>query len=65
MARYGHSVIQVDNEFIIVGGGRSGKGDVPTESCKLVSNSWGSYMKCTMREPQLSKFIYYPELFLI
>ena len=60
-ARYGHGVIQVDNEFIVVGGSRDGDEDEPTESCKLN----GKTMKCTEREPQLSNFAWYPELMLI
>ena len=56
VARYGHGVIQVDNEFIVVGG----RGNLPTESCKLNGQS----MKCTTREPQLLNFAYYPELML-
>ena len=61
VARTGHGVIQVDNEFIVVGGWRDGKEDEPTESCKL----FGQSMTCTTREPQLSKFTRYPELMLI
>ena len=63
MARRGHGVIQVDNEFIVVGGSRDKYGieDVPTESCKLNGKS----MTCTTREPQLSSFTGYPELMLI
>ena len=59
--RYGHGVIQVDNEFIVVGGSRYGKEDEPTESCKLNGES----MTCTTREPQLSDFAWFPELMLI
>ena len=61
VARYGHGVIQVDNEFIVVGGIRDGDDNVPTESCKLNGQS----MKCTTREPQLSRFVFYPELMLL
>ena len=61
VARYGHGVIQVDNEFIIVGGGDGLSGDEPTESCKLNRQS----IICTTREPQLSQFTYYAELMLI
>ena len=61
MARSGHGVIQVDNEFIVVGGSRDGGGNVLTESCILNQQS----MICTTREPQLSKFTAYPELMLI
>ena len=60
VARYAHGVIQVDNEFIVVGGNRSGDEDEPTESCKLNGQS----MTCTTREPRLSWFSYYPELML-
>ena len=57
-ARSEHGVIQVDNEFIVVGG--SGKN--PTESCKLN----GQLVTCTKREPrELLNFAYYPELMLI
>ena len=62
VARDGHSVIQVDNEFIVVGGLDIVQGNQePTESCKLN----GLSMACTIREPQLSKFTLYPELMLI
>ena len=57
--RSGLGVIQVDNEFIVVGGLRYGP--VPTESCKLNGQS----ITCTTREPQLSEFTYYPELMLM
>ena len=61
VAREGHGVIQFENEFIVVGGDRDGGEDEPTESCKLNQQS----MNCTTREPQLSKFAFYPELMLI
>ena len=69
MARQAHDVIQVDNEFIVVGGdgyggpvgGPIGYQDEPTESCKLNGQS----MTCTTREPQLSSFALYPELMLM
>ena len=62
VARSGHGVIQVDNEFIVVGGSRNERfEDEPTESCKLNGES----MTCTTREPQLSGFSAYPELMLI
>ena len=57
VARQGHSVIQVDNEFIVVGG----KGNFPTESCKLDGQS----MTCTTREPKLDNFSHYPVLMVI
>ena len=59
VARYGHGVIQVGNEFIVVGGDY--KKDLPIESCK----SDGQSMTCTTREPRLLKFSFYPELMLI
>ena len=59
--RDGHGVIQVDNEFIVVGGSQIIDADEPTESCKLNGES----MTCTIREPQLSYFSHYPELMLI
>ena len=56
--RFGHGVIQVDNEFIVVGGrGKS----VLTESCKLN----GKLMTCTTREPEIDSFTEYAELMLI
>ena len=62
MARFGHGVIQVDTEFIVVGGGRwkkeDPKKDEPTESCKLN----GQLMICATREPSLTRFAFYPEL---
>ena len=61
MARNGHGVIQVDNEFIVIGGTNGIAGHEPTESCKLNGQS----MICAAREPQLSIFYLYPELMLI
>ena len=61
VSRSGHGVIQVDNEFIVVGGLRWGKEDEPAESCKLN----GLSMTCTTREPKLSNFSSYPELMLM
>ena len=61
VARRGHGVIQVNNEFIVVGGNRYSDEDEPTESCKLNGQS----MTCTTREPQLSDFTLYPELMLM
>ena len=61
VARYEHGVIQVDNEFIVVGGSRDGDEYVPTESCKLIGQS----MTCTTREPQLSNFVRDTELMLM
>ena len=52
VARNAHAVIQVDNEFIVVGGHRQFAEDEPTESCKLN----GKLMTCTTREPSLSTF---------
>ena len=58
--RLGHGVIQIDNEFIVVGGCKNAHctDSVATESCKLNGQS----MICTTREPQLSDFSHYPEL---
>ena len=65
VARFGHGVIQVDTEFIVVGGGRwkkeDPKKDEPTESCKLN----GQLMICATREPSLSNFLSYPELMML
>ena len=48
-----HSVVQLDNEFIIVGGKRYTNGNyVPTESCKF-KNFKKSKMICTERKPEL------------
>ena len=60
VAQAGHGVIQVDNQFIVVGGSRDGDEDKPTESCKLNGES----VICITREPQLSVFTYYPELMI-
>ena len=60
--RHAHGVIQIDNEFIVVGGIVSpGDRFKDTESCKLNGQS----MTCTTREPSLSDFENYPELMLI
>ena len=64
VARFGHGVIQVDNEFIVVGGYRSRRHngyEMSTESCILNQQS----IICTARQPQLSSFTYYPELMLV
>ena len=48
-----HSVVQLDNEFIIVGGKRYTNGNyVPTESCKF-KNHKKTKMRCTDRKPAL------------
>ena len=57
--RYAHRVIQVDNEFLVVGGFISADLS-PTESCKLNGQS----MKCIMRGPSLEYFDYL-ELLLV
>ena len=57
VARREHGLIQIGNEFIVVGGSSFYVDDVPTESCKLNGQS----MTCSTREPQLSYF-FYPEL---
>ena len=57
-------MIQIDNEFIVVGGSGErfgGSEDEPTESCKLNGKS----MRCKTRKPKLSDFAFYPELMLI
>ena len=54
VARRGHGVIRVDNEFIVVGGNQDGDKNEATESCKLNGQS----MMCTKREPELSQFAY-------
>ena len=62
VGRSGNGVIQLNNEFIVVGGSADGSKDEPTESCKLDGQS----MICTAREPKLSNgFSNYPELMLI
>ena len=66
-ARYGHSVIQVDNKFIVVGGQQvyHAGNFISTESCKIN----GQKMVCTEREPQenhkLDSFTEYPELIIM
>ena len=57
VAREGHGVIQVDNEFIVVGG----TSIKVTESCKLNGES----ITCTTRTPTLWSFQFYPELILL
>ena len=65
VAREGHSVIQVANEFIVVGGQSNSRSnsyyEVPTESCTLNRQS----MICSTREPKLLDFHFYPELMLL
>ena len=71
VARQAHDVIQVDNEFIVVGGvdgvyipGKKFKlgtyEAVLTESCKLN----GPSMTCTTRKPSLKQFTWFPKLIL-
>ena len=60
VARRGLGVIQVKNEFIVVGGLDGVDGGEPTETCKLNEQS----ITCSTREPTLSKFLY-PELMLM
>ena len=68
IARSGHSVIYVENEFIVAGGinsfGPQDKGlkSVPTESCKLNGQS---SMTCTTREPVLTQFTAYPGMIVL
>ena len=62
VGRNEHSVIQVNNEFIVVGGDRAASTErEPAESCKLDGQS----MTCNTREPELSYFNSYPLLMLI
>ena len=67
VARKGYSVIQVDNEFIVVGGADGYHSiygilkELPTESCKIN----GQFMTCTMGKLRLSNFAYYPEMMLV
>ena len=60
VARAGHGVIQVRNEFIVVGGVQKDNylKLIPTESCNLKANS----VICTLREPNLYLFTSFPEL---
>ena len=71
VARQAHGVIQVDNEFIVVGG--IGSVYIPrtilklgsyesllTESCRLNGQS----MTCTTRKPLLKQFAWTPKLIL-
>ena len=58
VARRGHGVIRVDNEFIVVGGNQDVDKDEATESCKLNGQS----MICNTRYPKLIDFGFYPEL---
>ena len=73
-ARFGHGVVQVENEFIVIGGfpkeyfslgPKWSTKDmiVASESCKL--NEIWQTVKCTYRQPKLSYFALYPELFLL
>ena len=57
----GHGVIQVDNEFIVVGGYDDRASSEPTESCKL---NLSQLMICTTTELHLQSFVYYPELIM-
>ena len=57
VARLGHGVIQLDNDFIVIGGNSQDsktKIPVPTETCKLNGES----IICTEREPKLLDFLY-------
>ena len=55
-ARAGHSVIRMQYDFLVVGGG----GDDLTERCEFY-NSQGSII-CAEQEPRLMNYAYYPEM---
>ena len=65
--RYGHSVVQVDNKFIVYGGqqGYHAGNFISTESCEL----HGQKMVCAEREPRenykLNAPTEYPELIIM
>jgi len=58
--REGHNVIY-DGQFFIVVGGSDGSDALKTEKCAIVNEE----MACSNQLPQLSKYAYYPELFLV
>ena len=57
VARLGHGVIQLDNDFIVIGGNSQDSKiniPVPTETCELNGES----IICTERDPKLLNFVY-------
>ena len=57
VGRWGHAVVDRENDFIIVGGG----GTISTERCVLENDE----MTCEVVEPNLTKFYIYPEAMLV
>ena len=57
LARSGHSVIEVNGEFLVVGGLH----DKKTERCTLVKGK----VTCVAQEPMLYDYMMWPELFLV
>ena len=61
-ARSGHGVFIHEGDFVIVGGTMNGgEIDVPTERCNLN----GDRIQCTVVEPKLSDYKYYPEMIAV
>lgn len=58
--REGHNVIY-DGQFFIVVGGSGGSDALSTEKCTIENEE----MACSSQLPQLDKYAYYPELFLV
>ena len=56
VGRYGHNVIEVRAEFLVIGGG--GRGVTETERCRFVAGQ----IRCTRQKPLLELYAWYPEL---
>ena len=58
--RYGHNVIYDGSSVLVIGG--SGRNDtMMTEKCTISNNQ----MTCTEQNPELTKYKFWPELFLV
>ena len=55
--RYGHNAIYDGSSLIVVGG----EGIYKTERCEISNGQ----TTCTAQNPELNKYAYYPELFLV
>ena len=61
--RYGNGAVFDGNYFLVVGGKRTydDRDPIKTEKCTLN----GSTMTCQEQQPELEKYVKYPELFLV
>ena len=57
-ARHAHGAINVENNIIVIGGGRE---KFQTEKCKILNET----VSCVSQEPTLNNYGWYPELYLV